>query len=132
MEGALLFQALVLVAAYSPPATVLSDVERFPPADISKQALAFNRAYVANLAEQSRFRPHFAHEFGELICEAHSLYYVWDCLNAANVGEGRADREYRMRWLECLRSCIGEEDYAAGRMPPTVPHRGFHCNYSVP
>lgn len=50
--------------------------------------------------------------------DAEDLFAVWDALDDAQLNTGPYSRRYH---LARLRDLLGEDAYAAGRMPPAVP-----------
>ena len=121
-----MFATVALLVLTTPPA--LADRDRFPPREVARQAMQFNRAYRSHLLHQQAMQLHRWEEWQEAITETDYLFHCWDWLHAVQGGEGR-DEAYWLRSLERLKELIGEEAYAAGQMPPNVP---LHRFYKIP
>lgn len=97
------------------------DLLRFGP--ISRQEiramLAFNWEYQQHL---HRVQCTYADSVGEELSEAEHLHRVWDKLDDAMYGYCE---DLRLRGAIGLKKLIGDEAYAAGRMPPHVPFWRF-------
>lgn len=113
----------LLAVMMMPPATSLEDLARFPTLGQASRAMEFNMAYKEWLDLQYHMRSHHADWFGQAIKETSQLWWIWDCLRYAHSECHPTDS--RLYWLEELRQRIGEEDYAAGIMPPPVPMHRF-------
>lgn len=98
----------------------LTDRERFPPREIARQAMQFNRAYRQHVLGRQMMELHNWWYWQEVITETDYLYHCWDWLHAAQGGEGR-DEHYWNTSLKRLRELIGDDAYHAGVMPPNVP-----------
>ena len=95
------------------------DAERWPTRALATDYLDFNRAYRRTLeVRQVADRPRWQ-EYQTAVEETESLYQLWDTARDA-----RCECYYvhfRRRALKRLRDRLGEDDYAAGRLPPPVP-----------
>lgn len=109
--------ASYLLVCPEPP---LTDRDRFPPREIARSALQFNRAYRLHVQGRQMFEQHNWWYWQEVITETDYLFHCWDWLHAAQGGEGR-DENYWRASLRRLRELIGDENYSAGVMPPNVP-----------
>lgn len=106
------------------PAPCLSDRDRFPPREIAKQAMEFNRAYRLHIQSRQVLELHNWWYWQEALTENDYLFHCWDWLHAAQGGEGRDEGYWRLS-LQHLREMIGDEAYCAGTMPPNVPSWRF-------
>ena len=120
-----LLTGLTLLFLLSPPATSLDDCSRFPPASVCLENMQRNRDYRVHLTTQMAWYVGRNQDYYQAHAEACELYWLWDALNAAQGGEGQKDSEYRLKWFRVVRERIGEENWAAGQMPPPVPYRWF-------
>ncbi len=118
------FTTLLLMAFMAPGGPDLNDRDRFPPREISRQAMQFNRAYRLHAQSRQMMELHNWQYWQEVITETDYLYHCWDWLHAAQGGEGR-DETYWTASLKRLKELIGEDAYNAGTMPPNVPVNRF-------
>lgn len=107
-----LLQACFRESVWLPPA---SDSLRFRVC--SGDALHFSLEFSARCREQAALEPWRAAEWEAIATEADQLRRVWQIAAETQCGWVLA----RRRALARLRDALGEEDYYAGRMPPTVP-----------
>ena len=106
-----------------PADSSLADCHRFPPREYARQCMVFNRSYRCHVELQLIWYAGDTRRWWywqEALWETDRLYHVWDALHAAQGGEW-PDEIFRLKWLRNMREMIGEEAYAAGRMPPPVP-----------
>ena len=103
---------------------VLPDRDRFPPREMAKQAMEFNRAYRLHVQDRQMMELHNFWYWQEVLEETDYLYHCHDWLHAAQNGEGR-DETYWIISLQRLKELIGNDAYNAGVMPPNVPVHRF-------
>lgn len=102
----------------------VSDARRFPDLDTCVRECVFNDRFRQNLARERLAWP--ANRQGiwqDTADETEWLREVWIAAwNAARECESRNGwPPFAVPHLTRLRDLLGEEDYAAGRMPPAVP-----------
>jgi hypothetical protein len=120
-----------------PPHSWAGERERFPSQMECDRAIEFNQAFrqhiQARLAEEEySLRPNydrisFLHRAMAEAWDSHYAYWILS-LNSDRERElAREQPEASWRgWLAALRQKLGEEAYAAGRMPPAAPEWAFH------
>lgn len=102
----------------------LADCWRFPPRGAVTRNREFNYSFRSRLAEEREVWPaSVQYRFDAALRESEWRYRCWDALDDALY-------EWRPAWrrrlaLAALRDLLGDEDYAAGRMPAAVPARVF-------
>lgn len=107
----------------------LSDHHRFMASEVTKEYLAFNRAYfrfLSQMKDMNTDRPDIVRNIRESLCETESLYKIWDSLKDA-----KCEYYYiivRRTALKTLRDKLGNEAYNKGEMPPFVPLWRFREN----
>ena len=97
----------------------LCESERFPARQWVSELCWFNRKYRMHLDERRYLELDREDILSEAICETDAAYRVYDL-----VRDARCDHYYtviRRQALVRLREMLGEEDYAAVRLPPVVP-----------
>jgi hypothetical protein len=97
----------------------LVDAGRFPPRLLVNELIQFNRAYRQGLIDLVAIEQDRTEMYYSAIMETNRLYRVWDA-----VRDARCEFYYvtvRRAALNRLREDLGEEDYAAVRLPPNVP-----------
>lgn len=95
------------------------DADRFPDRGTSNDLVKFNRTYRKTLETRQHLETDRAGELQNAIRETDRLYAVWDA-----VRDARCEYYYvtvRRQSLKKLRELIGEDNYAAGDLPPVVP-----------
>ena len=97
----------------------LADCNVLPAAWMVQDLCRVNEQYQCHLQNQQIIYPHRADDLGEVLREARQLYQVWDAVRRAT-GPTQA-WAYRRRMLRQLRDMLGEDDYYAARLPPSVP-----------
>lgn len=127
MAWCLLMPPLVTLLWCDPGLPPLSDRDRFPPREICREAMAFNRAFKADLQARMAWYCGDAERsawFIDAIAETDAAFYTWDWAHAMQGGEGRGE-EYWRTALQRVKDAIGDEAYGAGRMPANVPMWAF-------
>ena len=92
--------------------------QRFPSADVCRQAMAVNRVYRDWLYARADFFPSQADTYLSLIAETERRYHVWDWALAVAGGCPGWTVEAS---LAGLRQRLGPADYHAGRLPAALP-----------
>jgi hypothetical protein len=123
MDWSLILPPLITLLWADPGLPPLSDRDRFPPREICRQAMQFNRAYKAHLTAHMAWYcgdSDRSQWFIDALAETDQFFYVWDWCHAAQGGEAR-DETYWREALQRVRDSIGHGAYGAGQMPPPVP-----------
>ena len=110
----------VFLAVQNPP---LADRHRFPPRDVCSRSMRFNRGYLRYVELQQSWYVSRSDRYWywkQVQYDTNYIYRCWDCLNAAQGGEG-GDKDYWRRSLLRLKELIGDEAYYLGVMPPPAP-----------
>jgi hypothetical protein len=97
----------------------LADGARFPDHRTVNELLGHNRAYRRQIDARQALDQDRPEQIQAALKEADALYQVWDA-----VRDARCEYYYvtvRRQALKRLQCLLGEEDYAAGRLPPYVP-----------
>jgi len=100
-------------------APLVGDADRFPERSTVNDLLAFNRTYRQHLDQGAATASSRYAEVRSALQETDHLYYIWD-----TVRDARCEYYYvtvRRQALKRLRDLVGDEAYAATRMPPHVP-----------
>jgi len=125
MENVTPLLALFL-ALSGPLPSYQAERNRFPPQHVCVEAIKFNEAYQAHC--RAKLAGAISVRDQEFYCaalaEASNLKAAWTYITIMpnEVDRAREDPEgfWRIWWFR-LRERIGEENYAGGSMPPTVP-----------
>lgn len=123
--------AITWLAMLAPPATRLSDVERFPPADHLRACVKANLEYQCWLNHQIVWRSSGGRDCSGLqdaYAETKQLHAIYDALGGAAGYDGPSMESnpdgamsYRLHWLWRFRELVGEAAYWSGELPPPVP-----------
>jgi hypothetical protein len=124
METFALFAILSLLSETTPSESLEVLQYRFPPREVAKEAMNFNRAYRLHLVSRQVYELHNFWDIQDAITETDYLYHCWDWLHAAQKGEGRDEKYWMTSFME-LKKRIGEEQFRLGIMPPNVPYNRF-------
>lgn len=100
------------------------EVRRFPSRQATTKARQVNVAARCNLNEERWAWPESFHpRFDAAVSDIQAAYWVWDKLDDCQA-TWRQWWEVRLE-LAKLKRMLGDEDFAAGRMPPAIPSRWF-------
>lgn len=101
----------------------VEDIDRFPPKEVLKEAVRFNRALRRNLEKRLEEEPHHAALLLDVIDETDRLYKLYDALVDA-----RCNFYYssvRRCGLRRARELLGPDAYARAELPLCVPMSAF-------
>jgi hypothetical protein len=114
---------LLLIGAFAgnpvntdPP---LSDLQRFPDAEVIQQALEFNEALGRYLEPLKIIPGRHGESAAFMDRQRERLWNAWDALRWARCGN--CSDEFRRQQLGLLRHLLGEPAYVNGWMLPSVP-----------
>jgi hypothetical protein len=102
----------------------VSDSFRFPERPAVNELVRFNRAFRKHIDQRQQLETDRADTLRTVIHETDRLYAVWDA-----VRDARCEFYYitvRRQALKKLKDLLGEDSYAAGRLPPNVPTWRFN------
>jgi hypothetical protein len=107
--------------ADAPP---VADSFRFPDRNAVNELVQFNRAFRKHLDQRQQYEADRADQLRTVMWETDRLYAVWDA-----VRDARCEFYYvtvRRHALMKLKEQLGDEAYAVGKLPPTVPTWRFN------
>jgi hypothetical protein len=111
---------LPLIACACPEPPPLADLERFPPAEVVRLQLEFNRAVQEYLELRLAVAPHHGEALSAALGDTRRLHAAWDLLGDAQ--NTAFDEDYRRSCLDKLRDRLDFPAYSHGAMPPAVPY----------
>jgi hypothetical protein len=104
-------------APVPPPGWVIRDLRVFPPREVVRSWVRFQKARGAHLEGLLRLRPQDV-AVQDTLDRQWRLYSVWSLLKESQ--DPACGGAYRAGCMTKLRGKIGRVSYAAGRMPPAV------------
>jgi hypothetical protein len=97
----------------------IQDVMRFPPIGEIREGRYFNQRYKAHLVNRLEWETDRADQIWRVIQETDQLYRIWDAADdGLNPNYGIARQR---KGLARLKELLGDDDYAAAKLPPPVP-----------
>jgi len=100
------------------PSPLSAELLRFPPPDVVRHALSFNRACYYSFRAQQAVRLHRWQEYHEAPYYLDTAWIAWNALDSCQ-SLWDPDRD---DYLITLRTALGDEAFFTGRMPPPVPY----------